>query len=188
MKPKSIGQSIIAILFVCLTVHTGCSDRSNDAQQKDSQRAEADKQSQAELTAVVCTIGVADKTLCVLPWEKTSIEIGDAALLRRDAPRNFIWEESTQLASQTNVITVMQLMQGRPLDADCQRLIDLEGELTRLHIERVRGRDVVRKLVVLGAFDRDTTPLRVGAKTVEVVGGPVKCNTHKRVPPPSPAQ
>ena len=179
MNSKPICKSVSAVIAVCLTFHTGCSGGSDDAHLKGSQKGGKDQRPQVELTAVVCTFGVTNKTVCVLPWENVSRGVGDAALLKRDKPRILVWEESTLLVSEGNAITIAQCMQGKPLRTDCKRLTDLEGELTRLHIETVGGRDFVRKVEALGAFDRDTIPLRVGTNTVQAVGGPVKCDIHK---------
>jgi hypothetical protein len=174
---------IVPVILICLALNTGCSGGADDAKPRDSQKNAKDQKPQAVLTAVVCTIGITNKTLCVLPWEKASNEIGDAALLKRDAPRMLAYEADTQLSArlvgETNLITIAQCMQGAPISTDCARLDDLEGELARLQIETVGEREVIRKLEVLGAFDRDTFPLRSGTGIVQVVGGPVKCDAHK---------
>jgi hypothetical protein len=183
-----VCKRISAMIAACLTLHTGCTGGSEDAKPNDGQKGGKGEQTQAEQTAVVCTIDVTNKTACVLPWENVSRGIGDAASLKRDKPRILGWEESTQLVSEGNTITIAQCMQGEPLRPDCKRLTDLEGELTRLHIETVRGRDMVRKIEVLGAFDRDTISVRVGTNTVQAVGGPVKCDTHKITHSASPTQ
>jgi len=60
---------------------------------------------------VVCTFGVTNKTVSVLPWENVTRGVGDAALLKRDKPRILVWEESTE----RNAITIAQCMQGKEL-------------------------------------------------------------------------
>ena len=179
MNLKRICKSISAVIAVCVTFHTGCSGGSDDAQPKGSQKGGKDERPQVELTAVVRTFGVTNKTVCVLPWENVTRGVGDAALLKRDKPRILVWEESTLLVSERNAITIAQCMQGKELRTDCKRLTDLEGWLTLLNIQTVGGTDVVRKVQALGAFDRDTIPVRVGTNTVQAVGGPVKCDIHK---------
>ena len=185
MKLKLICKTISTIIFGCLAFHTGCSGGADDAKPKDPEKGVKDQKPQAVLKAVICTIDITNKTVCVLPWEKNEpTRIGDAALLKRDAPRVFAWEGDTKLVSkfvrpEGNTITIAQCIQGEPLSTDCKRLTDLEGELTLLHIETAGARDVVRKVEVLGAFDRDTFPVWNGTNTVQAVGGPVKCDVHK---------
>lgn len=89
MKPKPICKTISTIIFVCLAFHTGCSGGADDAKLKDPQKGAKDQKPQAVLTAVICTIGITNKTVCVLPWENVTRGVGDAALLKRDAPRVF---------------------------------------------------------------------------------------------------
>src|SRR5262245_46813124 len=90
-----VCKSISAIIVACLTLQTGCTGGSEDARPKDGQKGGKSQKTQAEQTAVVCTIDVTDKTVCVLPWENVSRGIGDAASLKRDKPRILGWEEST---------------------------------------------------------------------------------------------
>ena len=98
---------------------------------------------QKDLQAAVCGIDIAQRIIRVVPWDQ------EAKRWRRDALKEFTWNDETTLSSSGKMLTMKQFVGGARLDKDSTTPAAMRGERAVLTID---GRGVVRKMKMFALF------------------------------------
>lgn len=117
-----------------------------------------EEQTRSNLDGAVCTLDLTNRTIKVLPWDRTH------KFWKGDTRRVLAVDDATRLMSGTNTITLAQMVAGKPLDQDLKKVSDLQGERAEFQIDKVGNKEVVRQMRMVMLFSGETIP-----STIQIV-------------------